>query len=171
MERTARGLRGNRAVRLCPLPLGCSGGSSGHVAASVPRYLAEAGTAADGFVVAAGLVSEASDAPKHAVKSRRHNRCRRRTSTVRLIRRGGQAVRRDCRKDEHSQALTDVQNTPELFPARGHNRSMGQATDGDLWRRAVDGEPDAFGVLFERHAQGVYNYLFRRTASGRSQKT
>jgi len=43
---------------------------SGHVAASVPRYLAEAGTAAVGFVVAAGLVSEASDAPKHAVKSR-----------------------------------------------------------------------------------------------------
>ena len=41
---------------------------------------------------------------------------------------------------------------------------MGQATDGDLWRRAVDGEPDAFGVLFERHAQAVYNYLFRRTA-------
>jgi RNA polymerase sigma-70 factor, ECF subfamily len=41
---------------------------------------------------------------------------------------------------------------------------MGQATDGDLWRRAVDGEPDAFGVLFERHAQGVYSYLFRRTA-------
>jgi RNA polymerase sigma factor (sigma-70 family) len=41
---------------------------------------------------------------------------------------------------------------------------MGQATDGDLWRRAVDGEPDAFGVLFERHAHAVYNYLFRRTA-------
>jgi RNA polymerase sigma factor (sigma-70 family) len=41
---------------------------------------------------------------------------------------------------------------------------MGQATDGDLWRRAVDGEPDAFGVLFERHARTVYNYLFRRTA-------
>jgi RNA polymerase sigma factor (sigma-70 family) len=41
---------------------------------------------------------------------------------------------------------------------------MGQATDGDLWRRAVDGEPDAFAVLFERHAQAVYNYLFRRTA-------
>jgi RNA polymerase sigma factor (sigma-70 family) len=41
---------------------------------------------------------------------------------------------------------------------------MGEATDGDLWRRAVDGEPDAFGVLFERHARAVYNYLFRRTA-------
>jgi RNA polymerase sigma factor (sigma-70 family) len=41
---------------------------------------------------------------------------------------------------------------------------MGQATDADLWRRAADGEPDAFGVLFERHARAVYNYLFRRTA-------
>jgi RNA polymerase sigma factor (sigma-70 family) len=41
---------------------------------------------------------------------------------------------------------------------------MGQATDAELWRRAVEGEPDAFGVLFERHARSVYNYLFRRTA-------
>jgi RNA polymerase sigma-70 factor (ECF subfamily) len=41
---------------------------------------------------------------------------------------------------------------------------MGQATDGDLWRRGVDGDPDAFSVLFERHAQTVYNYVFRRTA-------
>jgi RNA polymerase sigma factor (sigma-70 family) len=41
---------------------------------------------------------------------------------------------------------------------------MGQATDAELWRRAVEGEPEAFGVLFERHARAVYNYLFRRTA-------
>ena len=41
---------------------------------------------------------------------------------------------------------------------------MGQATDAELWRRATDGEPDAFGILFERHARAVYNYLFRRTA-------
>jgi RNA polymerase sigma factor (sigma-70 family) len=41
---------------------------------------------------------------------------------------------------------------------------MGQATDAELWRRAVEGEPEAFGVLFERHARPVYNYLFRRTA-------
>jgi RNA polymerase sigma factor (sigma-70 family) len=41
---------------------------------------------------------------------------------------------------------------------------MGQATDAELWQRAVDGEPEAFGVLFERHAKPVYNYLFRRTA-------
>jgi RNA polymerase sigma factor (sigma-70 family) len=41
---------------------------------------------------------------------------------------------------------------------------MGHATDAELWRRAADGDPDAFGVLFERHARTVYNYLFRRTA-------
>jgi RNA polymerase sigma factor (sigma-70 family) len=41
---------------------------------------------------------------------------------------------------------------------------MWQATDAELWRRAVEGEPDAFGVIFERHARGIYNHLFRRTA-------
>lgn len=38
------------------------------------------------------------------------------------------------------------------------------ATDVELWRRAVEGNPAAFGLLFERHARAVYNYLFRRTA-------
>ena len=28
----------------------------------------------------------------------------------------------------------------------------------------MEGEPEAFGILFERHARPVYNYLFRRTA-------
>jgi RNA polymerase sigma-70 factor (ECF subfamily) len=28
----------------------------------------------------------------------------------------------------------------------------------------VDGEPSAFGTLFERHARAVYNFCFRRTA-------
>jgi RNA polymerase sigma factor (sigma-70 family) len=41
---------------------------------------------------------------------------------------------------------------------------MRQPTDAELWRRAVKGEPNAFGILFERHARAVYNYLFRRTA-------
>ena len=37
--------------------------------------------------------------------------------------------------------------------------------DGELWRRAVDGEPEAFGVLFDRHAKAVYNFAFRRIVS------
>ncbi|MFI5730043.1 RNA polymerase sigma factor [Kribbella sp. NPDC051587] len=38
-------------------------------------------------------------------------------------------------------------------------------SDGELWRRSVEGETEAFGVLFDRHARAVYNFLFRRTAS------
>jgi RNA polymerase sigma factor (sigma-70 family) len=36
--------------------------------------------------------------------------------------------------------------------------------DVELWDRAIGGDPDGFGVLFERHARGVYNHCFRRTA-------
>ncbi|MEU4195375.1 RNA polymerase sigma factor [Kribbella sp. NPDC026611] len=38
-------------------------------------------------------------------------------------------------------------------------------SDGELWRRAADGEADAFGSLFDRHAKAVYNFVFRRMAS------
>lgn len=34
--------------------------------------------------------------------------------------------------------------------------------DGVLWGRARLGDPDAFGALFERHADAIYNYCFRR---------
>ena len=37
-------------------------------------------------------------------------------------------------------------------------------SDGDLWTRAQDGDPDAFGVLFERHASAIYSFCFRRIA-------
>jgi RNA polymerase sigma factor (sigma-70 family) len=38
-------------------------------------------------------------------------------------------------------------------------------TDRDLWASAVSGDPDAFGVLFERHSRAVYNFAFRSTAN------
>ncbi len=38
-------------------------------------------------------------------------------------------------------------------------------SDRELWQRAGSGETEAFGVLFDRHAGAVYNFLFRRTAS------
>jgi DNA-directed RNA polymerase specialized sigma24 family protein len=38
-------------------------------------------------------------------------------------------------------------------------------SDRELWARAVAGDADAFGSLFERHARAVYNFAFRRTAS------
>ncbi|MEV0400481.1 RNA polymerase sigma factor [Actinoallomurus sp. NPDC050550] len=37
-------------------------------------------------------------------------------------------------------------------------------TDAELWARAVDSEPEAFGTLFDRHARAVYNHCFRRTS-------
>jgi RNA polymerase sigma factor (sigma-70 family) len=37
-------------------------------------------------------------------------------------------------------------------------------TDAELWTRAVDGDTEAFGVIFDRHARAVYNHCFRRTA-------
>jgi RNA polymerase sigma factor (sigma-70 family) len=41
---------------------------------------------------------------------------------------------------------------------------MGDLTNDALWRRARAGEPEAFGLLYERHARAIYNYLFRRCA-------
>jgi RNA polymerase sigma-70 factor (ECF subfamily) len=37
--------------------------------------------------------------------------------------------------------------------------------DRRLWELAADGQAWAFGALFERHRNAVYNYCFRRTAS------
>ncbi|MCP9487145.1 MAG: hypothetical protein MSC30_14950, partial [Gaiellaceae bacterium MAG52_C11] len=34
--------------------------------------------------------------------------------------------------------------------------------DAVLWRRARVGDADAFGLLFERHSDAIYNYCFRR---------
>jgi RNA polymerase sigma-70 factor, ECF subfamily len=38
-------------------------------------------------------------------------------------------------------------------------------SDQELWERAAGGCPEAFGVLFERHARAVYNVCFRRTGN------
>lgn len=42
---------------------------------------------------------------------------------------------------------------------------MGRRTDEQLWHSAVRGDGDAFGEIYERHADAIYNYLFRRTAN------
>jgi RNA polymerase sigma-70 factor (ECF subfamily) len=39
------------------------------------------------------------------------------------------------------------------------------ASDRELWARAVGGDADSFGLLFERHGRAVYNFAFRRTAN------
>jgi RNA polymerase sigma factor (sigma-70 family) len=37
-------------------------------------------------------------------------------------------------------------------------------SDRELWLRAAAGEAEAFGELYDRHANAIYNYCFRRTA-------
>lgn len=39
---------------------------------------------------------------------------------------------------------------------------MDDSVDRDLWSKAQDNDPEAFGEIFARHARPVYNYLFRR---------
>ncbi|WP_037909299.1 RNA polymerase sigma factor [Actinacidiphila yeochonensis] len=46
----------------------------------------------------------------------------------------------------------------------GPTAPVGGISDRELWARAVDGDQEAFGRLFDRHAKTVYNHLFRRTA-------
>lgn len=41
---------------------------------------------------------------------------------------------------------------------------MNTLSDRALWRRAVAGEADAFGEIYERHASAIYNFCFRRCA-------
>jgi RNA polymerase sigma-70 factor (ECF subfamily) len=43
-------------------------------------------------------------------------------------------------------------------------RLMGE-TDKDLWRECVAGNADAFGVLFDRHADAVFRYCLSRCGS------
>ncbi|WP_372348321.1 RNA polymerase sigma factor [Streptomyces sp. KL116D] len=46
----------------------------------------------------------------------------------------------------------------------GPGAPVGGTSDRELWARAVDGDREAFGRIFDRHGKAVYNYLFRRTA-------
>jgi RNA polymerase sigma-70 factor (ECF subfamily) len=39
---------------------------------------------------------------------------------------------------------------------------MRERTDSELWEAARGGDSESFGVLYERHARAIYNYLFRR---------
>jgi RNA polymerase sigma-70 factor (ECF subfamily) len=39
-----------------------------------------------------------------------------------------------------------------------------EPSDAELWARSRADDPDAFGVLFERHAKLIFNYCFRRIA-------
>jgi RNA polymerase sigma factor (sigma-70 family) len=46
--------------------------------------------------------------------------------------------------------------------AHGHKQREMASTDDQLWQRLHAGDHDAFALLFERHADLIYNYCFRR---------
>jgi DNA-directed RNA polymerase specialized sigma24 family protein len=39
-----------------------------------------------------------------------------------------------------------------------------EASDRELWRRAAEGEPECFGLIFDRHGPAVHAYCRARTA-------
>lgn len=50
---------------------------------------------------------------------------------------------------------------PAPAAARASDRVPGRSDD-ELWRAAQSGDAEAFGALFDRHHQAIYNYCFRR---------
>lgn len=42
---------------------------------------------------------------------------------------------------------------------------MTEVSDGELWRRTRQGDPECFGVLFDRHCEAVRTFCARRTGS------
>jgi RNA polymerase sigma factor (sigma-70 family) len=56
----------------------------------------------------------------------------------------------------------------ELGTTSGHYRdvtTISTLTDRELWRSACNGQPQDFGLIFDRHGATVYNHLARRTDS------
>ncbi len=54
---------------------------------------------------------------------------------------------------------------PSLGPPAGAEPAHDPHSDAALWRRAASGNKAAFGELFERHAQAVWNHAYRLTGS------
>lgn len=46
-----------------------------------------------------------------------------------------------------------------------YGQTMTTSSDRALWFRAAEGDGEAFGQLYDRHARAIYNFLYRRTAS------
>lgn len=57
-----------------------------------------------------------------------------------------------------------VANTAsELSGCYGHEVRVRPVNDRELWRRATAGDGQSFGAVFDRYADAIYNYCFRRT--------
>jgi RNA polymerase sigma factor (sigma-70 family) len=54
-----------------------------------------------------------------------------------------------------------------MEPSRraGHDYLVAPVSDAQLWGRIAEGDTEAFGDLYERHARVLYNFCFRRTAN------
>jgi RNA polymerase sigma factor (sigma-70 family) len=59
---------------------------------------------------------------------------------------------------------TGTPRTGNQAPRRGQYRIVEERSDRELWELAASGAAQAFAILFERHARGVYNFCFRGTA-------
>lgn len=42
---------------------------------------------------------------------------------------------------------------------------MEELSDSEVLDRAIEGDPDAFGILYERNVNRIYNYIFYRTGN------
>jgi len=60
--------------------------------------------------------------------------------------------------------IQQVRNGGNPTGAFGHDKVM-EPSDADLWARSHTGDRDAFAVLFERYANAIYNFCFRRVGS------
>jgi RNA polymerase sigma factor (sigma-70 family) len=49
-------------------------------------------------------------------------------------------------------------------PSAGESREA-EPTDGELWRRAADGDGESFGLIYDRHREAIRAYCARRTGS------
>lgn len=66
------------------------------------------------------------------------------------------------------EAAADPPATSSLIRPRtpdraGHDAAVTTRTDPQLWRQAVAGDTDAFGVLYERHDRAVHAFCLWRT--------
>jgi len=71
----------------------------------------------------------------------------------------GNVTRESTRK---APTLASVVLQGNLGSTGGHEREEMELDDSVLWARSARGDADAFTVLFERHADEIYNYCFRR---------
>jgi RNA polymerase sigma factor (sigma-70 family) len=68
------------------------------------------------------------------------------------------------RRRSLAHALKRARSAEPRSQLRTYNRVMTQRDDAELWAEVIEGDPEAFGQLFERHARRVYNHCFRHTA-------